>query len=331
MVPFFVEFYIVYKLFTFFLLSFTFTFGENSNSTGQLTIIETLATNNEDFSTSTENFVSDKDAPVQPNKPQSFKLMPHKATYTVHLSKKPNDPTINNITSEWNDNTIELIKTKEGWTYKQNLKIYVHYNDGTITVIEKNVATYESPTEFFFHIEYLRDSIRESILQGKAERTDENGWIIYFEKPPMNGFIINRPIDFPIGHLENILKTIGTMEKNQKILSDQIVFDPTYETRETLSLNETREALSINSVITPSKEAKVFKNSALLPSKKLWRVKDAIYELDSQNPTASYEPAASYKESDIELFSTGVINSMEINLDGGITIVLALKELTVYQ
>ncbi len=322
MVPFFVEFYIVYKLFAFFLLSFTFTFGENPNSSEQLTIIETLATNNKDISTSPENFISDKDAPVHPNKPQSFKLMPHKAAYTIRLSKKPNDPTISNVTSEEGDNTIELIKTKEGWTYKQNLKIYVHYNDGTITVIEKNIATCESPTEFFFHIEYLRDSVQESILQGKAERTDENGWIIYFQKPEMDGFITNRHLDFPISHLENILKTIGTMERNQRVLSDQIVFDPSYETR---------EALSINSVIIPSKEAKAFKNSTLLPSKKLWRVKDAIYEFDSQNPTTSYESTASYEESDLELFSTGVINSMEITLGEGITIALALKELTVYQ
>ncbi len=322
MVPFFTEFYIVYRLFTFFLLSFTFTFGENPNSSEQLTIIETLATNSNDTSTSTNNFVSDKDAPVHPNKPQSFKLMPHKATYAIHLSKKPNDPTISKVTSEEGDNTIELIKTKEGWIYKQNLKIYVHYNDGTITIIEKNVATCESPTEFFFHIEYLRDSVQESILQGKAERTDESGWIIYFQKPAMDGFITNRHLDFPIGHLENILKAIGTMQKNQRVLSDQIVFDPNYEKSETLS---------INSVIIPSKEAKAFKNSTLLPSKKLWRVKDAIYEFDSQNPTASYESAATYDESDIELFSTGVINSMEITLGEGITIVLALKELTVYQ
>ncbi|MEI6628845.1 MAG: hypothetical protein WCN27_05545, partial [Alphaproteobacteria bacterium] len=75
----------MYRLFTFFLLSFTFTFGENPNSSEQLTIIETLATNSNDTSTSTNNFVSDKDAPVHPNKPQSFKLMPHKATYAIHL------------------------------------------------------------------------------------------------------------------------------------------------------------------------------------------------------------------------------------------------------
>jgi hypothetical protein len=312
----------VYKLFTFLLLSFTFTFGENPTSNEHLTSIETPATNNDAISASQENFVSDKDAPVHPNKPQSFKLMPHKATYSIRLSKKPNDPTISNVTSEEGDNTIELIKTKEGWTYKQNLEIYVHYNDGTITVIEKNVATCESSTEFFFHVEYLRDSVQESILQGKAERTEENGWMVYFQKPAMDGFITNSHLNFPIGHLEEILKAIGTMEKNQKVLSDQIVFDPTYETR---------EALSVNSVITPSKEAKAFKNSTLLPSKKLWRVKDAIYELDSQNPTANYESTASYEESDIELFSTGVINSMEITLGEGITIALTLKELTVYQ
>ena len=53
-----------------------------------------------------------KDAPVHPDKPESFKLMPHKATYTIKLNpmKKLNDPTINNITGT---GTIELVKTKE--------------------------------------------------------------------------------------------------------------------------------------------------------------------------------------------------------------------------
>ncbi len=300
MVLLFIEFYIVLKLCTFFILSIVTVFGQNS-------VFSEVVTEK------TEGFVLEKTAPVQPSEPQSFTLMPHKAVYEIKLSptKKPNDPTVSKVTGE---SAIELVKTKEGWSYKQNLIVQVHYYDGTTTIIEKNVATWESPTEISFHVENLRDSEQESLLQGGAELTEEGGWRVYFQKPEMDGFITDYKLVFPIGHLEKIL---GTIKKGNNVLSDQIVFDATYEMH---------EPVRINTVITPQKDKKVYlKDNTLLPSSKLWCAQEAIYDFQSPNPTPDYET------NKFELFSTGVINSMENTWGEGITVVLTLKELTVYK
>jgi hypothetical protein len=184
--------------------------------------------------------ISPKAAPVKPDEPQSFKLMPHKAIYDIqlHPRKKPNDPTVSKVTGQ---SSIELIKTKEGWVYRQNLEVQIHYHDGTTTTIERNIASWESPTEVSFHIENFRDGASESLLQGGAELTEEGGWRVYFQKPEMDGFMTNQHLVFPIGHLEKILETI---EKGKNILSDQIVFDATYEVH---------DPVRINTVITPLK------------------------------------------------------------------------------
>lgn len=254
-----------------------------------------------------------KAAPVKPDEPQSFKLMPHKAIYEIQLRprKKPNDPTVRNVTGR---GSIELVKTKEGWVYNQNLEVQIHYYDGTTTTIERNIASWESPTEVSFHIENFRDGASESLLQGGAELTEEGGWRVYFQKPEMDGFITDQHLVFPIGHLEKILEII---EKGKNILSDQIVFDATYEVH---------EPVRINTIITPLKDKKVeLKDNSLLPSSKIWRLQEALYDLQSSNPVPDYE------ESNIDLFSTGVISAMETTWGEGITVVLKLKELTVYQ
>lgn len=121
----------------------------------------------------------------------------------------------------------------------------IHYHDGTTTTIERNIASWESPTEVSFHIENFRDGASESLLQGGAELTEEGGWRVYFQKPEMDGFMTNQHLVFPIGHLEKILETI---EKGKNILSDQIVFDAAYEVH---------DPVRINTVITPLKDKRV--------------------------------------------------------------------------
>ncbi len=260
----------------------------------------------------------EKTAPVQPNQPQSFKLMPHKAVYEIELEKS-NDPTVKKVTGE---STIEIIKTKEGWAYTQNLTVQIHYHYGPPTLIEKNIASWESPTAVSFIIKNSRDGDQELIdgdlsilpvLQGGAELTEHGGWRVYFQEPTMDGFITDYPLVFPIGHLEKILATI---EAGGNVLSDQIVFDATHEKC---------EPIRINTVISPIKDKKIYLKDNLLPSVKLWSVQAAIY--DSQ----SHDPVPNYEESKLEMFSTGVINQMKATWGAGITVVLRLKELTVYK
>lgn len=261
---------------------------------------------------------SPKAAPIHPEEPQPFKLMPHKAIYEIQLHplKKPNDPTVSNVTGK---SSIEIIKAKEGWTYKQNLEAQIHYHDGTTSTIERNIASWESPTEVSFHIENFRDGAPESILQGGAELAETREWRVYFQKPEMDGFITDQPLVFPIGHLEKVLETI---QKGKNVLSDQIVFDATYFD----STYEAPEPVRINTIITPLKDDHIsIKDNSLLPSTKVWRLQQALYDIHSSEPVPDYE------ENNMDLLSTGVIGAMETTWSEGIAIVLTLKELIVYQ
>lgn len=252
-----------------------------------------------------------KGMPINPEEPKAFNLMPHKATYTIelHPHKKPKDITIKDVTGK---SVIEVVQAKEGWTYKQNLEVQVHYHDGTTTTIERNVASWESPTEVDFRIENFRDGASESLLQGNAEITEEGGWRVYFQKPEMDGFIADQLIIFPLGYLRKILETI---EQNKRILSDQIVFDATYEIQ---------APMRVNTVITPLKEIPQ-KEITLLPSTKLWRLQEALYDIQSTDSVADYEDIS------LDIFSTGVIYAMETTWGEGITVILKLKELTIYK
>lgn len=260
--------------------------------------------------------VSTKTSPVNPDEPQSFKLMPHKAIYAIQLHpiKKPKDPTVSDVTGK---GSIEIIKTKEGWAYKQNLEVQIHYHDGTTATIERNIASWESPTEVSFHIENFRDGATESLLQGGAEAMEECGWRVHFHKPEMDGFMTDQSLTFPIGHLEKVLEAIkkGRCVKGGCVLSDQIVF-----------AYEMQTPVRVNTIITPLRDKSVtLKDDSLLPSNKLWRLQEALYDLQSTNSIPDYE------ESNIDIFSTGVISAMETTWGEGITVILKLRELTVYQ
>lgn len=248
--------------------------------------------------------------PVNPEDPKSFRLMPHKAIYEIklHPNKKPKDPTVSDVTGK---GVIEIVQTKDGWVYKQNLEVQIYYHDGTATAIERNIALWESPTEVNFHIENFRDGASESLLQGRAEHTEE-GCRVYFQKPEMDGFIADHHVIFPLEYLKKILDVI---EQKKCILSDQVVFDPAYEMQ---------TPVRIDTLIRPLKNLPQ-KEISLLPSNKRWRLQEALYDIQSTSSIADYE------EVNVDIFSTGVIDSMETTWGEGITVVLRLKELTVYQ
>lgn len=254
---------------------------------------------------------SKKIIPINPEEPKVFKLMPHKATYTIKLDphKKPQDVTIKDVTGK---GIIEVIQTKEGWIYKQNLEVQLHYHDGTTTTIERNIALWESPSEVDFHIENFRDGASESLLQGNAEITEDGGWRVYFQKPEKDGFIEDQPIFFPLGYLKKILEA---MEQGKRILSDQIVFDPAHEMQ---------APMRVNTVISPLKDVSEKEISLLLPSNKLWHLQEALYDMQSNDSVADYE------DINLDIFATGVIYAMETTWGEGIPVVLKLKELTIY-
>jgi len=76
-------------------------------------------------------------------------------------------------------------------------------------------------------------------------------------------------------------------------------------------------------VITPLKESP--EKIELLPSNKVWHLEEALYDIQSTDSLADYEDIS------LDVFSTGVIYAMETTWGEGLTVILKLKELTIYE
>lgn len=249
----------------------------------------------------------EKQAAVQHEITQPFKLIPHKAEYEVVYSKeKSKNQEIQNVSGT---STIEIIKTKQGWSYKQHLSIQATSTDGSTTTLEKDVASWESPSEMSFRVEDFRNGSLESTFQGSAEYSDDLGWQVTFEEPETDGFISKR-LTFPIGQLENILLAIG---HGKKIISDQVVFD---------SCCGVKEPVKINTIITNSKNNEIMINNRKYQT---WKIQHAVYDFKSVNALPDYA------ENQQEITSNGVISSMETCWGDGICVTLKLKSLTIYK
>jgi hypothetical protein len=251
---------------------------------------------------------NEKQAAVQHEARQLFSLMPHKAEYEIVFdAKKSKAAGVKDVTGK---STIEIIKTKEGWSYKQQLSVQITYDNGATTVVEKDIATWESPTETSFHVEDRRDGSEPTVFEGQAEYNENVGWQVSFTKPPQDGFITAKKLLFPIGHLES---TLIAIRDGKKGLSDQVVFDAGCGIQ---------EPVRIDTVIVPLKTKELAINDKRYQT---WRLQQALYDFKSQNPVPDYAP------NNLEITANGVMASMETSWDEGIVAVLKLQSLTFYQ
>lgn len=251
---------------------------------------------------------NEKQAPVTHEATQ-YSLMPHKAEYVVNFDNKKSKA--NGVSDVGGTSTIEIIKTKEGWSYRQHLSVQVSYDNGTTATIEKDIASWESPTETSFYVEDRRDGSEEStVFEGQAEYSENLGWQVSFTKPPQDGFITSKKLLFPIGHLEN---TLVAIKNGKKVLSDQVVFD---------AGSGLQEPVRIDTVIIPVKTKELAINDKKYQT---WKLQQALYDFKSQNPIPDYAP------NNLEITANGVMASMETSWDEGITVTLKLKSLTFYQ
>lgn len=251
--------------------------------------------------------LNEKQAAVNHEAPKKFSLAPHKAEYEISFNARKSK--VAGIKDVNGTSTVEIIKTKEGWSYKQQLSVQVTHDDGNTTIIEKDVATWESLAESSFHVEDKRDGALESTFQGQAEYNESTGWQVSFETPGIDGFITPKLL-FPIGYLE---KTLTAIENNKKVLSDQVVFDAAFGIQ---------KPVRIDTVITKSKTKELAINGQAYQT---WQLQQALYDFKSQSPIPDYE------SNNLEVTANGVIVAMETAWGEGITVTLKLQSLTFYQ
>lgn len=250
---------------------------------------------------------NEKQAAVKYEAPKIFSLMPHKAEYVISFNAKKSK--VSDVKDVSGTSTVEIIKTKEGWSYKQQISVQITRDDGNTTIVEKDVATWESPLETSFYVEDKRDGALESTFQGQAEYNETAGWQVSFETPGVDGFMTSKLL-FPIGHLE---KTLAAIASNKKVLSDQVVFDASCGIQ---------KPVRIDTVITKLKTKELVINGQAYQT---WQLQQALYDFKSQSAVPDYE------SNNLEVTANGVIAAMETAWGEGITVNLKLQSLTFYQ
>lgn len=242
-----------------------------------------------------------------------IQLAPHKAQYEVFVINSK-DPTLNVQENEpLGTASIEVTHpTPSDTSYQMQLKLQFGFNDGTTDVVVKNVAFYESAESFSFHTETFRNGSPDSNTDGEATKI-ATGWLVSFQNPMIEGFSENNNLLFPISYL---IKILDAVNKKQLVLSDQMVFDPT---------NNLFRPNSVNATIAPIPNKTINISNATVDTKTLWKVRQAIYQMNSPTSVADQE------ESTMMVLPNGIIVSMESTLEDGSTIKFVLKDLVNYQ
>lgn len=258
-------------------------------------------------------------AAIQHEKTQPFSLTPHKAEYEIIFDQEKS--TALNIDNVAGNSSVELVKTRDGWSFTQHLCVQIVSTDGATTTLQKDIISWESPHEMSFRVEEYRNGSLESTFQGRAEHSENIGWQVYFETPETDGFILHH-LNFPISHLENILQAIqkgqATLEKprGKVILSNQNVFDPS------CGVNN---AVKIDTVITNTKPKTVNINNQ---QHQIWHLQQAPYNIKSNNAVSDYA------QSHLDVTADGIITSMDTSwgdVDANkICVNLKLKTITIY-
>ena len=259
---------------------------------------------------------NEKQAAVKYKAPKVFSLMPHKAEYVISFNAKKSK--VLDVKDVSGTSTVEIIKTKEGWSYKQQISVQITRDDGNTTIVEKDVATWESPLETSFYVEEKTDGALVSIFEGQAEYNEAAGWQVSFKttkfqelrvEPVFDGFMTSRLL-FPVGHLG---KTLTALANNKKVLSDQVVFDASCGIK---------KPVLINTIITKSKTKELVINGQAYQT---WQLQQDLYDFKSQSAVPDYE------SNNLEVTANGVIAAMETAWGDGITVTLKLQSLTFYQ
>lgn len=203
-------------------------------------------------------------------------LLPHRATYSITLDKNYQDEEVAEAKGQM---TIQLANAGEGWVIEQKSTLHIYYKDGTAEQVITNLATYESMDglKYSFNARTVRGD-QEETISGEAILASKGGaGIVTYQQPDESTIQLPVGTIFPTQHL---IYMLNAAMKGKKVVSN-IVFDGS---------SETHEPVQVDTVLGAAQDPKLaLSNKDLLPTKKVWPMRMAIYAVDSTGPEADYE------------------------------------------
>lgn len=203
-------------------------------------------------------------------------ISPHRALYTMSLSRANNDAGVaaasGTMAYQWGE-------TCDGWTVEQRYRLKMGYAELADVNISSNFVTWESKDglNYRFNQKETRNGADEDEIRGTAKLDGpDQGGTANFEKPDTKDFALPSGALFPSAHT---LMLIDKAKAGETFLSKHVFDGATVE-----------NAVLVSAVIGPRVEpdAEAAKKSPLL-NRPGWRVRLAFFPADPKAEKPDYE------------------------------------------
>ena len=203
-------------------------------------------------------------------------IMPHRALYTMRLSRAGSDSGVVGATGTM---AYQWGETCDGWTIEQNYRLRMAYSESADVNISSNFVTWEAKDarSYRFNQRETHGAGEEEEIRGSATLDGAGkGGVAEFEKPPGKNFKLAAGVLFPTAHTLMLLTKAAAGEN----------FVPTH----VFDGATVENAVLVTAVIGPKIEpdAEAAKKSPLL-NRPGWRVRLAFFPADGKAEKPDYE------------------------------------------
>ncbi|WP_165380292.1 EipB family protein [Candidatus Finniella inopinata] len=244
-------------------------------------------------------------------------IVPHKASYTIALSK----PAKGQESSVTGSMTMDIRDTGAGWTFEQQFMVSVNNFTDKADEFRTTIASWESKDGkyYIFTTTSSHNGRIVDYTHGHATTDPFDPGMAVYQQPKACLVRLNPGTLFPLHYLNKILQTIEkVIEKEALNLSNQAVFDGTYSTQDAVE--------KVNVIMTPLTPALVLNNKDLIDADKAWSLHMAFFQPDSKEIDPDFEMTQT-------ILKSGIILSMEVPMEYGektLQTTMTLKDVTIY-
>jgi hypothetical protein len=203
-------------------------------------------------------------------------IMPHRALYTMNLSKAGGDA---GVTGASGTMAYQWGEACDGWTVEQRYRLKMAYAESADVSIASNFVTWEAKDgqRYRFNQKETRNGADNEEIRGEAKLDgDGKGGTADFEKPEGKSFKLPPGVLFPSAHTVFL---IDKAQGGENFISQHIFDGATAES-----------AVLVSAVIGPKVEpdGEAAKNNPLL-NRPGWRVRLAFFPADPKAEKPDYE------------------------------------------
>jgi len=236
----------------------------------------------------------------------AVKLVPHKATYSMHLGRVRSG---GDVAGARGSMTMETAQSCAGWTLKHRFKLTLINNEGSRIDTDSSFSSFESldGLSYRFTSRTTRNGAVTEDIQGSAElAAGGGGGTADFSRPKGTRFDLPKGTIFPTEHVKQLIAAAQA---------------DTFSVLRTVFDGQTKEgAMEVNAIVvrhtkTPTKKQAENK----LSNRPSWHMRLAFFPLNSSNAEPQHEAG-------LRLFDNGVADDFEWDW-GGFTVEGRLKSL----